>query len=84
MAHRGEVLSLYRTLLRSAHSFKDYNFRAYFQRRIKEEFHANAKSPLQKEALAELLATGRHELEVLRRQAAISAMYTTERSVLEA
>ncbi|KAJ1485445.1 hypothetical protein T484DRAFT_1793255 [Baffinella frigidus] len=74
MSARAEAVQLYRAMLQSSRRFSNYNFREYFLRRTREDFAA-AKSETNPAKVAELLAKGRTELEVIRRQATISSMY---------
>lgn len=74
-------LSLYRSLLRQAKSMKDYNFRMYAQRRVKAGFSKNLH--LRGEDISAAIASGIEQLEVLKRQAALSQLYPSARSVME-
>ncbi|KAI8098813.1 uncharacterized protein BX664DRAFT_319653 [Halteromyces radiatus] len=73
---RTQVLSLYRDLLRHGNKFSSYNFRAYAIRRSKDAFraHQNESDPA---IINQLLKKGEHDLAVVKRQAAISNLYTT-------
>ncbi|ORZ25887.1 hypothetical protein BCR42DRAFT_401147 [Absidia repens] len=73
---RSEALSLYRGLLRHGNRFSSYNFRAYAIRRSKDAFraHQNETDPA---VIAQLLKKGESDLQVVKRQAAISNLYTT-------
>jgi len=75
-------VQLYRTLLRTAANFHDYNFRAYAQRRIKEKFreHQHEQNPA---ALSALYAHAHKDLKMLRRQALIGQLYSTGHNILE-
>ncbi|KAL7563755.1 hypothetical protein ACA910_020441 [Epithemia clementina (nom. ined.)] len=74
-------LHLYRALLRQAKGMKDYNFRMYALRRVKVGFQKNRS--LQGEDAAAALANGMDQLEMLRRQATLSQLYPSARSVME-
>lgn len=79
-----KVLSLYRNFIRHGHKFSSYNFRDYTIRRSRDAFkaHMNESSP---EKIAEFIKVAEQELQVVKRQAAISQMYTTgEHLVVEA
>ncbi|CAK4068645.1 unnamed protein product [Aphanomyces euteiches] len=76
-----EALRLYRSLLREASQYQNYTFRSYSQRRVKEEFRANKATS--GTDLKAALAFGYEQLELLRRQVAISKMYPGEKSVME-
>lgn len=73
---RSQALSLYRDLLRHGNKFSSYNFRAYAIRRSKDSFraHQNETDPA---VIAQLLKKGENDLQVIKRQAAISNLYTT-------
>eukprot|EP00391_Amoebophrya_sp_Ameob2_P014068 CAMPEP_0178999848 /NCGR_PEP_ID=MMETSP0795-20121207/10326_1 /TAXON_ID=88552 /ORGANISM="Amoebophrya sp., Strain Ameob2" /LENGTH=71 /DNA_ID=CAMNT_0020692743 /DNA_START=177 /DNA_END=389 /DNA_ORIENTATION=+ len=61
-------MALYRSILRAAHKFEDYNFRAYFMRRAREDWRQPVRSEnFEKEQ--------RNHLHVLQRQAVISSFY---------
>lgn len=64
---KGQVLSLYRNLLRASKLFHAYNYRMYVSRRARDGFRANAgiQDPLRISALFE---AGSRDLEVARRQ----------------
>jgi len=71
---RSEALNLYRTMLREAEKFPDFNFRNYFQRRIRDAFK-NAAT-IEDAAVAEAeLKRARIDLGLLQRQAAIGHMF---------
>mmetsp|Transcript_15037 Transcript_15037/g.38244 ORF Transcript_15037/g.38244 Transcript_15037/m.38244 type:complete len:92 (-) Transcript_15037:463-738(-) len=73
-AARKEVISLYRELLRHSNRFSNYNFKEYALRRTREDFRAN-RNVTDGARVAELLAKGKGDLEVVRRQAALSSMF---------
>ncbi|KAI8337488.1 hypothetical protein BC941DRAFT_425374 [Chlamydoabsidia padenii] len=80
---RSQALSLYRDLLRHGNKFSSYNFRAYAVRRSKDAFraHQNETDP---NVINQLLKKGQDDLQVVKRQAAISNLYTTgEHLVIE-
>ena len=76
-----KTLNLYRGLLRHAYKMEDYNFRTYAVRRVKTGFAKNRS--LQGEALTAALEDGAAQLEVLKRQAVLSHLYPSSRSVME-
>ncbi|OQS02765.1 hypothetical protein THRCLA_21331 [Thraustotheca clavata] len=78
---QNKVLSLYRTLLRQASQYDNYTFRSYAQRRIKADFRAK-KSVVGLDAKS-AIAFGYEQLDLLRRQVAISKLYPGEKSVME-
>ena len=78
----GPILVLYKSLLREASKFHSFIFRRYFIRRIKDGFHEN-KNLTDQEKIDKLIAYARQNLEVLRRQAAISNFYKMNKTVTE-
>lgn len=80
---RSQALSLYRDLLRHGNKFANYNFRTYAVRRSRDAFraHQNETDPA---VIAQLLKKGQDDLQVVKRQAAISNLYTAgDRLVVE-
>ncbi|CAJ0605173.1 unnamed protein product [Cylicocyclus nassatus] len=75
-------VNLYKNLEREAAKFPQYNYRVFFQRRIREHFEANrgVSDPV---AQRKLLEKGQKELEVIRRQVVISQLYPHNRTVIE-
>lgn len=71
-----KVLSLYRSFIRHGNKFAAYNFRDYTLRRSRDAFRANMNetSP---EKIAAFIEKAETDLAVVRRQAAISQMYST-------
>lgn len=78
---RQSILQLYRGLLRSAHKLEDYNFRSYAIRRVTLGFREN--QALEGEALTKEYEEGIQQLAMLKRQAIISHLYPSKRSVME-
>ncbi|GET91888.1 hypothetical protein, conserved [Leishmania tarentolae] len=61
-------------MIRTACSFRDYNFRQYFVQHVKDDFAALAKLP--EEEQKKFLATeGRDKLRQLQRMALVNRMY---------
>jgi len=79
---RAEKLALYRAMLRAARQFQSYNFRRYFVARVQRGFreHRDETDPVR---VAELVQRGRNELAMLRRQALVNQLYTTDKLVVE-
>ncbi|XVF54384.1 hypothetical protein PTKIN_Ptkin05aG0176900 [Pterospermum kingtungense] len=71
---RAEVLHLYRSLLRVARQFCDYNIREYTKRRTIDGFRENKmlNDPSQ---LAAAFSDGKAQLEVAKRQAIVYSLY---------
>mmetsp|Transcript_99894 Transcript_99894/g.242959 ORF Transcript_99894/g.242959 Transcript_99894/m.242959 type:complete len:92 (-) Transcript_99894:106-381(-) len=80
---RTEALSLYRNLLRQARVFKDYNFREYALRRTRDGFRAHQSLAPGSEEAQRALAEGRAQLDIVKRQSVINAMYAQAPSVME-
>lgn len=70
-----QVRSLFRSLLRTARRFPDYNIREYVKRRTIEGFRQNQqlKDPA---AIVSAFAEGKSQLEVASRQAVVYSLYT--------
>ncbi|KAI7876942.1 hypothetical protein K492DRAFT_172085 [Lichtheimia hyalospora FSU 10163] len=82
-ATRTQVLSLYRNFLRYGNKFSSYNFRDYAVRRSRDAFRANANEA-DPEKIAAMISKAEKELEIVKRQALISTLYTTgEKLVVE-
>ncbi|CAM40693.1 conserved hypothetical protein [Leishmania braziliensis MHOM/BR/75/M2904] len=61
-------------MMRTAHGFRDYNFRQYFVQHVKDDFDAVAKLP--EEEQRKFLATeGRDRLRQLQRMVVVNQMY---------
>ena len=76
--------SVFRSLLRSAAAFPDYNVRAYALRRVRAGF-ADGRALTDEAAAAAALAEARAQLALLERQRAVAGMFGgDERSVMEA
>mmetsp|Transcript_17927 Transcript_17927/g.37195 ORF Transcript_17927/g.37195 Transcript_17927/m.37195 type:complete len:96 (+) Transcript_17927:28-315(+) len=77
------AVSLYRSLLRAAQGFSDYNFREYALRTVKNKFRetrVRARTQMDMEAAR---ADGLENLEMMRRQALINRMYQWDPVVVE-
>uniref|UniRef100_A0A7N0ZXF6 Complex 1 LYR protein domain-containing protein n=1 Tax=Kalanchoe fedtschenkoi TaxID=63787 RepID=A0A7N0ZXF6_KALFE len=80
MASRSEILSLFRSLYRTAKKFPDYNVREYIKRRTADGFRLN-RGVLD---AAAVFADGKAQLEVATRQAVVYSLYAPKvRSVME-
>ncbi|KAI3463886.1 hypothetical protein Pfo_020549 [Paulownia fortunei] len=80
---RIEVLSLFRSLLRTARDFTDYNIREYAKRRTIDAFHNNRhlSDPVE---VAAAFAEGKSQLEVAKRQVVVYSLYSPRvKSVME-
>ena len=72
---RAEVLSLFRSLLRTAREFSDYNIREYTKRRAADAFRQN-RTLSDPAAAAAAFSDGKSQLEVARRQAVVYRLYS--------
>ena len=82
MVSREASLTLYRQLLRAANGFTNYNFRNYFVRVVREDFRRD--SALQgSEEVDAAYRRGRAQLEMLRRQSAISGLFPQDKHAME-
>lgn len=80
---RSEVLSLFRSLMRTAREFKDYNVREYTKRRTVDAFRHNRHLSDTKE-VATAFADGKVQLGVAKRQAVVYSLYAPKiKSVME-
>ncbi|XP_024515447.1 protein bcn92-like [Selaginella moellendorffii] len=79
MASAMEARSLYRSLLREARRFPDYNIREYIARRCRQGFEASKAG-----GGRDLLAFGEEQLELVRRQSQVYGMYAPKiKNVME-
>uniref|UniRef100_J3MNH4 Complex 1 LYR protein domain-containing protein n=1 Tax=Oryza brachyantha TaxID=4533 RepID=J3MNH4_ORYBR len=80
---RGEVLSLLRSLLRTARQFSDYNIREYTCRRATDAFREN-RALRDVAVAAAAYADGKKQLEVAKRQAVVYSLYAPKaKSIME-
>ncbi|OWM65245.1 hypothetical protein CDL15_Pgr008835 [Punica granatum] len=80
---RSEVFSLFRSLLRTARDFSDYNMREYMKRRTIDAFRSNGglSDP---QSVSAAYADGKLQLEVAKRQAIVYSLYAPKvKSVME-
>ncbi|XP_042484779.1 LYR motif-containing protein 4 [Macadamia integrifolia] len=80
---RAETLALFRSLLRIARDFSDYNIREYTKRRTIDGFRQNRdlKDP---SAICSSFSDGKSQLEVAKRQAIVYSLYAPKvKSVME-
>lgn len=75
------VKSLYKSLLRYARQFPQYNYRNYALRKIKDEFTA-AKSLKTPEELKKFVKEEQEALEQLKRMIKVQSLYFNESSKL--
>jgi LYR motif-containing protein 4 len=72
---RSEVLSLFRSFLRTSRQFSDYNIREYTRRRAADAFRENRALADDAPAAAAAFAEGKKQLEVAKRQAVVYSLY---------
>lgn len=77
-----EALRLYKSLLRASANFSSYNFRNYAFRRIRDGFLVN-RNETDATKKTKLLEDGYSQLALIRRQTAISQMYSSPDLVVE-
>ncbi|KAL0091087.1 NADH dehydrogenase 1 alpha subcomplex subunit 6 NDUFA6 [Phycomyces blakesleeanus] len=83
MSSSAHVLSLYRNFIRFGNRFQSYNFKDYTIRRARDAFHEN-KLETDPSKITQFIRKAEHDLEVVKRQAAISTLYATgDRLVIE-
>lgn len=75
------VKALYKTLLRHARTFPQYNYRNFALRKIKEDF-SNVKLLKTSEELNKFMDLEREKLEQLKRMVKIQSLYVNESSKL--
>ena len=79
---RSATLGLYRSLLRAAKGFSNYNFREYALRRVREDMR-EASALTDSTAVTRAHQEGRRQLGLIQRQATISAMFPQEKHAME-
>ncbi|KAJ7978481.1 LYR motif-containing protein [Quillaja saponaria] len=80
---RSEVLSLFRSLLRTARQFCDYNIKEYTKRRTIDAFRQN-QNLSDPSSVASAYSEGKTQLEIAKRQAIVYSLYAPEiKSVME-
>ncbi|XXG72344.1 hypothetical protein AAC387_Pa07g1468 [Persea americana] len=83
MEGKNEVLSLFRSLLRTAGIFSDYNIREYAKRRTINGFHQNRRLS-DPSSIASAFYDGKSQLEVAKKQAIVYSLYAPKsKSVME-
>ncbi|KAL3640485.1 hypothetical protein CASFOL_015453 [Castilleja foliolosa] len=80
---RIEVLALFRSLIRTAREFTDYNVREYVKRRSVDAFRHNRHLSEPVDAAA-AFADGQSQLAVAKRQAVVQSLYSpSAKNVME-
>ncbi|KAL8123613.1 uncharacterized protein LOC141717753 [Apium graveolens] len=80
---RSQIISLFRSLLRTSRQFSDYNIREYSKRRTIDAFRMN-KLLSDPSAAAAAFSDGKSQLEVAKRQVLVYSLYAPKvKSVME-
>ncbi|KAH7528982.1 hypothetical protein FEM48_Zijuj05G0135200 [Ziziphus jujuba var. spinosa] len=80
---RAEVLVLFRSLLRTARRFSDYNIREYTKRRTIDAFRHN-QNLSDAASVSAAYSDGKTQLEIAQRQAVVYQLYAPKiRSVMD-
>lgn len=79
---RSAVLGLYRSLIKNAREWQNYNFREYILRRVREDFAAN-RTETDPERLKSLISFAKENLEIVKRQKIVQNMYNQDKLVME-
>jgi len=74
MASRPQTLALYKTMMRESSKFTDFNFRSYFQRRVRDGFK-ESMSLSEGPQIQEQLQIAQQNLQMIRRQATLSQLF---------
>lgn len=77
-----QILGLYKQLLSYAYKFDNYNFREFSKRKIHDGFKLH-KNSTNEEEITNFYNEGINNLAMLKRQSAISQMYTFDKLVVE-
>ena len=79
---RTAILSLYRSLLRTGAQFSQYNFREYARRRTRDAFREHMNET-DSQRIQDLVNRAINDLQMMKRQSAISKMYNMDKLVVE-
>jgi hypothetical protein len=79
---RGSWLKLYKDLLRASNEFKQYSYRHFAIRRVRDYFEVN-RTQTNPETLQELYKEGQKTLFQLRRQTTIGQLYPLRPLIIE-
>nr|AEX55239.1 catalytic/ oxidoreductase [Allium sativum] len=78
-----QVLALYRSLLKTAAKFPDYNIREYTRRRAIDSFRSNQHLS-DSSLISSVFSDGKSQLEIAKRQAVVYSLYAPEvKSIME-
>ncbi|XP_071784638.1 LYR motif-containing protein 4-like [Asterias amurensis] len=81
-ATRSTVLTLYRQMLKESRKFTGYNYREYALRRTKDAFKEN-KTLTDEVEIKAFIKKAEKNLEIIKRQVALSQLYTDPKLVIE-
>ncbi|POO01954.1 Complex 1 LYR protein [Trema orientale] len=80
---RAEVLALFRSLLRTARKFTDYNIREYTKRRTVDAFRHN-QNLSEPSSVSSAYSEGKAQLEIAQRQTVVYQLYAPKiKSVMD-
>ncbi|KAJ8772995.1 hypothetical protein K2173_028172 [Erythroxylum novogranatense] len=80
---RAQILGLYRSLLRTARQFTDYNIREYTKRRAADGFREN-RDLTDPSSISAAYSDGIAQLQVAKRQTVVYSLYASKiKSVME-
>ncbi len=79
---KASVISLLRSFMRNANKFANYNFREHAKRRALGAFRQNQSLP--SDLARDEYLKGKEQLEIVRRQAIISGLFSEGASVVQA
>jgi hypothetical protein len=79
---KSQALQLYKALIRESKKFPAYNFRQYALRKIRDSFR-ETKHLSDKNVIMQKLEEGTKSLEVIKRQAIVGQLYSTDKLVIE-
>lgn len=82
MSPSRDALVLYRSLLRAATGFTNYNFRSYALRSVKDRFRANAGLTDATE-IAAAMHEARTQLDLVKRQTLVSQLFPQGKHAME-
>ncbi|XP_044743735.1 LYR motif-containing protein 4 [Chrysoperla carnea] len=83
MAHsRSKILQLYKNLIKESSKFEAYNYRNYALRRIRDGFKEN-KNVSDVDQISKLIEKAENNLNIIKRQALLSQVYSTDKLVIE-
>ncbi|XP_046375478.1 LYR motif-containing protein 4-like [Haliotis rufescens] len=79
---RPQVLALYKSLLREARKFTEYNYRMYALRKTRDSFRTN-KYVTDPQQIWNLLKDAQQNLTIIQRQVVVGQLYGEGRLIIE-